>query len=123
MIPFHTRCEEVARREIRSFQIMTAPEPSGLPGDEYAILEFYCDDPNCDCRRGFFQIISKVRSGMVLASINFGWESQEFYRKKMPYIPEAAREITEGSLDPLNQQSEFAHELLELFQQIVTDKT
>lgn len=123
MIPFHTRCEETARKEIRSFRILTPPEPGGLPMDEYAILEFYCEDSGCDCRRGFFQIISNAKSGMVLASINFGWESGEFYRKRNPYVAEAAREITEGSLDPLNQQSKFAPELLVLFQQIVADRT
>ena len=123
MIPFHTRCEDMARKEIRSFRVMAASEPGGLPSDEYAILEFYCNDPNCDCRRGFFQILSKARAGRVLASINWGWEGREFYRRQNPHVPEAAHEITQGALDPLNPQSEYAQELLELFQQIVADET
>ena len=123
MLPFYIRCEEVARRETRSFQIKPLSGAEGLPNDEYAILEFYCDDSSCDCRRGFFQIISKARGGTVLASINYGWESRKFYRRQMPFIPEAAREITEGSLDPLNRQSPLAQELLEIFRQVVADES
>ena len=54
-----------------------------------------------------------------MASINFGWEDEEYYRQKMPYMPEAAREITDASLDPINAQSPEAPELLSLFQEVV----
>ncbi len=120
MIPFHTRCPDIAQREIRF--IRTAPGSGGLPPDEYAFLEFYCDDPKCDCRRAFLQVLSRNRAGAVMASINIGWEAPEFYRNKFPYLPEAATEITAGSLDPLNQQSEHAPELLALFQECVADE-
>ena len=36
-------------------------------------------------------------------------------------MPEAAREITEGSLDPMNEQSDQAPKLLRLFQDHVAN--
>jgi hypothetical protein len=71
-------------------------------------------------RRVFFQVLSR-RLETAVASINFGWESERFYRKKYPFDPDAPRNISRGCLDPLNQQSEHAAELLKLFQRVVVD--
>ncbi len=114
MVPFHSRCPDVARREIRSLTVL--PGAGSPPTEEYAFLEWYCDDPKCDCRRAFIQILASSRPGVILASLNIGWENEEFYHKQFPYMPEAAREITEGSLDPINEQSDEAPALLKLFQ-------
>ena len=95
---------------------------SGLPAGEYAFVEFYCEDLACDCRRVFLQVIARHRQDEVLASINYGWEKESFYRKRIPWDANAPRQIVRGSLDPLNEQSEFAEELLELFQRHVLDE-
>lgn len=107
-------------REIRSVRV--GPGLPGLPSDDYAFMELYCDDPQCDCRRAFLQVVARGRPGEVLASINFGWESEEFYLWKMPYMPEAAHEICAGSLDPLNEQSKSAAALLTLFQEVIANE-
>lgn len=120
MMPFHSRCPDVAAREVRS--VAVGPGPGGLPAGEYAFIEFYCADPECDCRRAFFQVIGRGQPERILASINFGWESLEFYRRKMPWDPKAPRQVVEGSLDPLNEQSEWAPALLKLFQDVVADE-
>ena len=92
----------------------------GLPSDDYAFIEFYCEDRLCDCRRVFIEVLSR-KTKAVLASINFGWEKESFYRKKIPFDPEAPRRITRGWLDPLHPQSKHAKELLRLFQGVVGD--
>ena len=92
-----------------------------LPADEYAYLEFYCDDLACDCRRVFLQVIAKGQPGKVFASIGYGWEKESFYRKRMPWDPDEARGTVRGELDPLNQQSEFAEDFLDLFKRVVLD--
>ncbi len=120
MIPFHTVCPELAKQETRSMKLLS---PVGrLPAGEYAFMEFYCNDLTCDCRRTFIQVIANGQPG-ILASINFGWEKAGFYRRKMPFDRNAPREITLGSLDPLNRQSEFAPDLLLMFQTTVADAT
>jgi hypothetical protein len=57
-----------------------------------------------------------------LATINYGWESPEFYTRWTHGDTEAGNEITQASLDPINRQSRYAHHLLKLFQeQFMTD--
>ena len=119
MIPLQTLLPDLAARETRS--VIVGPGP-GIPAGEYAFLEFRCEDIACDCRRVFLQVVGRAQPNRVLASINFGWEKEEFYRAKMPYDPDAPREITRGSLDPLNTQSKYAADFLSLFQEHVLDE-
>jgi len=125
MIPFHSLLPELAQREVRCVHLEAVPgvtPTSGLSAGEYAFLEFYCEDLKCDCRRVFFQVIARHRQAQVLASINYGWEKESFYRKRLPWDPDAPRQIVRASLDPINAQSKHAEELLELFQQRVLDE-
>jgi hypothetical protein len=125
MIPFHSLLPEIAQREVRCVHLKAVPgvtPTSGLSGGEYAVVEFYCDDLECDCRRVFLQVIARHCQDKVLASINYGWEKESFYRKRLPWDQDAPRQIVRGSLDPMNEQSEHAPELLELFQRRVLDE-
>lgn len=90
--------------------------------DEYAFLEFYCDDLDCDCRRVVLRVMARQQPDKVFATINYGWEKESFYRKRIPWDPDAPRQIVRGSLDPLNEQSEHAGHLLELFKRFVLDE-
>ena len=93
-----------------------------MPADEYAYLEFYCEDLKCDCRRVFLLVIARGQPGRVFASIIYGWEKESFYRKRMPWGPDEARGTVRGELDPLNEQSEFAEDFLDLFRCVVLDE-
>jgi len=124
MIALHSVLPELAQREVCCVHVGVAPgisPSSGLPAGEYAFVEFYCEDLKCDCRRVFIQVIARHRPDQILASINCGWEKESFYRTTMPWDPEAPREVVQGALDPINQQSEHAKALLELFQRYVLD--
>lgn len=77
--PFYERFRELAMSETRSFTVEEGNYP-GLPADEYALLEAYCNDKNCDCRRVFFNIASRKQQRIV-AVVTFGWENEAFYRK------------------------------------------
>lgn len=125
MIPFHSLLPDLAQREVRCVHVGPASGPSpklALPADEYVYLEFYCDDLGCDCRRVLFQVIAKDQPGKVFASISYGWEKESFYRKRTPWDPDSARGTVRGELDPLNAQSEFAEDFLELFRRSVLDE-
>lgn len=61
---------------------MAVPLTSGLSAGEYAFVEFYCEEPNCDCRRAFIQVIARHQADKVLASINCGWEAESFDRTR-----------------------------------------
>jgi hypothetical protein len=125
MRAFHSLLPELAQREVRCVHLGPAPgatPETALPADEYAYLEFYCEDLSCDCRRVFLQVIAKGQPGKVFASIGYGWEKESFYRKRMPWAPEDAIGTVRGELDPLNEQSEFAQEFLDLFRRVVLDE-
>ena len=126
MIEFHSLLPDIAQREVRCIHLQAAPGmpvASGLSPGEYAFVEFYCQDLNCDCRRVFIEVRARRQPDQVLASINYGWEEESFYQQRLPFDPDAPREIVQGSLDPMNTQSEHSRELLELFQQCVLDET
>ena len=75
---FHKLFPDIAWSETRSAKI-----PKGdalLPADEYGLLEAYCDEEDCDCRRVFFNVVSRRRNDVV-AVVAYGWESEAFYRK------------------------------------------
>lgn len=116
MTPFIQRFPELGTRETRT--ITTAGSPN-LPADEYGLLELYCDETDCDCRRVVIEVIARS-TGDTLAIINYGWESVPFYERKLG-SREYAFEVVEASLDPLNSQSRHAPGLLALFREVVKD--
>lgn len=117
MTPFHSRFLDLAAHETRSLHVLTAG--GKLPIGEYSLLEWFCDEPECDCRRVLVQVVPAGRPNEVLAVINYGWESAEFYTEWMHGDAKAGSEITNASLDPLHPQSGYADYLLELFRDIV----
>ena len=125
MIAFHSVLPDLAQREVRCVHVGPTPEgrpKSDLLPDDYVYVEYYCEDLTCDCRRVFLQVIARDQPGKIFANIGYGWENERFYRRKMPWAPEDARAKVRGELDPLNEQSEFAEDFLDLFKKVVLDE-
>jgi len=117
MAPFFSRYPELAAHETRTIRLL---EPhAALAAGEYGFLELYCNEPTCDCRRVLFQICRADQPNKVLATINYGWESEDFYAQWLHGDRESAREVVSASLDPLNTQSKLSPALLEVFRHIV----
>jgi len=120
MIPFYTRFTELAARETRCIHVIN--DGDWLPVGGYGFIELYCEDPDCDCRRVVLQVTTDKPPYTVLATINYGWESVEFYTRWMHGDQQAGCEIKEACLDPLNIQSQYADDLLDFFRtQLMTD--
>src|SRR3990167_8042162 len=77
--PFHEKFPELARRELRTLISIDDPQ---LPPGNYLLLEMYCDEPGCDCRRVFLNVF-RAESRTFEAVIAYGWESRKFYAKWM----------------------------------------
>ncbi len=75
--PFYELFPELAEKETRTLTAFNHPL---LPRDDYALVESYCDDVNCDCRRVMFNILRRSTNSIV-AVIAFGWESEAFYAR------------------------------------------
>ena len=113
MFPFDQCLPDCAGAERLVLRIQQGRLP--LPPGEYHFFEWYCEQTKCDCRRALLQVISPQWPGKILATINYGWESQAFYTQWMHGDANAGREITSASLDPLNPNSELADALLAAF--------
>ena len=95
---------ELATTETRVLHTRNSPV---LPDDEYALLESYCTDPNCSCRRVMINVAARRQGGRFLASIGFAFDPDDEFPG--PY------------LDPLNPQSRYADTLLALVAQMLED--
>lgn len=56
MVPFYKKFPKLAEKETRCIIIR---ENSDLPPGKYFLLESYCNDPNCDCRRIYISTLHK----------------------------------------------------------------
>ena len=118
LVPFHRRCPDVAAKETRSISVFKRGE---LPIGQYGFVELYCDDPQCDCRRVIISVISPQMGTAPLATINYGWESAEFYAEWLGSWHNVGA-CKGPSLDPLNPQTEYADALLALFEAALVDE-
>ncbi|KXA89674.1 hypothetical protein AKJ61_02425, partial [candidate division MSBL1 archaeon SCGC-AAA259B11] len=71
--PFHEKFPRVAEEETRS---IIAPSHSKLPKGKYVLVELFCDEPDCDCRRVFFDVFYEEKKKSV-AVVAYGWEDRE----------------------------------------------
>ncbi|MCJ7700189.1 MAG: hypothetical protein MUO62_01280 [Anaerolineales bacterium] len=69
---FHARFPEIAEKETRT---ITAMNSSDLPTGSYGLIEMYCNEPDCDCRRVFLDVYDWENS-KSMAIIAYGWEDE-----------------------------------------------
>jgi hypothetical protein len=118
MVPFYNKYPDLAVNQTRTVFIRGRDD---LPDGEYGFIELYCDDVDCDCRRVIINIMTPTTGPNVWATINYGWESLEFYEGWMRNKEEAVG-CKGPTLDPLNPQSRYSGVLLRLFEYLLTDE-
>jgi hypothetical protein len=117
--PFYELFPDVAAKETR---VMLAIHDPDLPEDEYALVEAYCNEPGCDCRRVFFNVFSQNREEVV-AVIAYGWEDKQFYADWLgDNDPKIIRELQGPALNMASPQSELAPILLQKIEYVLQDK-
>lgn len=115
-VSFNEYFPEIAKRETREIVIH---RPSGGLSGGYGLLEMYCTDPECDCRRVMFSIVSEKEKSNV-AVIGYGWEDEDFYEKWYGKKDKSIIKDLKGpSLNSLSKQTKFATELLEVIKNVV----
>lgn len=112
---------DVAENETRVLTLLGRSE-YGLPPDEYAFIEMFCDEPGCDCRRVFFHVQSEKHGNV--ATIAYGWESREFYVKWFGRNDKSTiDELVGPFLNLASPQSKYANALLNVVKEILlTDR-
>lgn len=104
MRPFFDKFKDVGEKETRVVKVLRRGDFGSLPPGEYAFVELYCDEKNCDCRRVMIIVLNKEQN-RILASISMGFDSRE--------------DDAGPFLDPLNQQSEHSKDLMALFLEVI----
>lgn len=107
---------EIAERETRRITLRNDPR---IPNGEYAFVESFCADKDCDCRRVYFQVlqIHPDYEPVHAATISYGWEDLDFYLSWSPYLPSTMAMAMKGPiLQPLQQPSRYAERFLEFFE-------
>ena len=97
MIPFLMVEPELGARETRVLYVLA--QTDDLPTGSYGLLEIYCPDPECDCRRVLIKVVEERQPGRFLASISYAFDEDA--------------EMAGPLLDPINPQSEYAEVLLD----------
>jgi hypothetical protein len=117
-ILYHDYFPEIAERETRTISVFDNSSWD-LPPAHYSLLEMYCDEPDCDCRRVFFYVVSSL-TRQAVAVIAYGWESRKFYSKWFgDDDPKIIEELKGPALNLASPQSEIAPLILEMVQEVV----
>jgi len=118
VIPFYTHFSDLAAKETRNVTLRGHP---GLPDGEYGLIEFYCDEPACDCRRVILRVVAAPPDLRTYATINYGWESLAFYTQWVHGNARLAAQIQGASLEVFGEQSPFADAFLQLIRLLLQD--
>lgn len=123
--PFVEKFPELGWKETRNVTVFAGNE-FGLPPDQYNLLELYCNEKNCDCRRVFFNVFSQ-KDNELIAVVTYGWETEKFYRKWLggeddPMMRKMAKEMVGLSLNVGSPQSKYANAALELVRSVLQDQ-
>jgi len=117
-VPFHMYFPDFAKKETRTLFVPPATI-ARLPAGNYGFIELYCDEPGCDCRRVFFNVISERRK-KIEAVIAWGWEDLDFYAKWMRKPdPVSVKNLKGPILNPGSPVTELAPMLLQLAQNVL----
>ena len=119
-LPFYSKYKDVAVKETRTIKI-TAGD-LGVPRGEYMLLENYCTDKSCDCRKVMINVVEVNSPQRIFATIGYGWETLAFYTKWMHGDKEIARMITGAYLELGGIQSQYAQHFLAIFKASLTDE-
>jgi hypothetical protein len=117
-IPFYEECPIVADKQTRTTFILDK-KLYGIPAGQYAFIENYCTDPECDCRKVMVNIIRvNNKSGKILGTISYGWEGLKFYTQWLYGDKKLAKEMKGPSLELGGIQSEYSAQCLTMFKEV-----
>lgn len=120
-IPLYENCAKIASEETRS--IIVSEEINGLPAGEYTLVEAFCDEQDCDCRRVMFDVVTPEHKTPV-AVIAYGWETNHFYSKWFGKKDENIIKMMQGPiLNDMSEQGPYAGELLAMVKGVLKDES
>lgn len=77
---FFDEFPEFVTKEFRNITVLNNNCMKYIPPGNYAFLEMFCPDIDCDCRKVIINVIS-ANPFKTWATFHYGWESEKFYKK------------------------------------------
>jgi hypothetical protein len=116
---FHEYFPEIAKQETRSVTIVQTPSVFGLPAGDYGLMEMYCNETGCDCRRVMWYVVSHTESG-VEAVVVYGWENWQFYVRWFGHNDPTIIEALKGPvLNVGSPRTALAPAILEMIKEVI----
>jgi hypothetical protein len=116
---FHDFFPDLAERETRLIHVSEPSPFPDVPSGEYALLETFCTDKDCDCRRVMWMVMTD-RGKRMVAVVAYGWGSARFYQKWFgSNDADIVREMQGPILNMASPQSESAPAILNMLKTIV----
>jgi hypothetical protein len=72
LIPFYIVEPRLAADETRVMHLVRPHDD--VPPGHYGMVEFYCPDPACECRRVMLNVVEEAHPDRSLASISYGFD-------------------------------------------------
>jgi hypothetical protein len=120
---FHDHFPDEAERETRVIHLSGSHPFTGVPPGEYGLLEAFCNEDDCDCRRVMWMVNSE-REKNIVAVVAYGWGSPEFYRNWFGGDdPGIIQEMRGPVLNLASPQASYAPAIVNMLtRSILTDK-
>lgn len=121
LIPFSEIFPEIAEKETRCFHLLQNDDDSEAPPKgSYSLVELYCPDRDCDCRKVNIVFISN-ENGNEYGTIQYGWEDQTFYNNHFGFDDHG---LPGPDYIPMQFLGKYTHYFLKMFQELCcTDKS
>ena len=98
---FYKYLPAIAMEETREITVRSDNGP--FPRGVYSLLEMYCDDVDCDCRKVLFAVSYSENKKMV-AYIGYGWEDKEFYARLVKHDQDGRKKVCYDSLGKIDKK-------------------
>ena len=117
-VPYNHYFPESIEQETR--KVVLAQDMFELPAGLYLLIESYCHDIKCDCRKVMINVIAQGDIPDFSNTIGFGWESAKFYSKWIG-DEKAGSQMVGAYLEPGRVNSDRSQKYLDLVKNSLRD--
>lgn len=116
--PFFNKFPKLNSSEFRNIFILNNESYKPIPKGNYAFLELFCEDKNCDCRNVMIYVISE-EANKPWAILRYGWESKKFYKEWCGADNELAQNFPGVFIDMFSPYNDISKNFLKIYTDLI----
>ncbi|MEK7066462.1 MAG: hypothetical protein AAB965_02755 [Patescibacteria group bacterium] len=117
-VPFSSLISEDVALKTRKVSLLQ--NMFGLSKGSYLLVENYCVDEDCDCRKVMINVVDMDKN-IILGTIGFGWELPKYYIEWMYGDEKAGKALAGAYIELGGIQNGLENECLELVKNSLHD--